>query len=81
MPELSLIDKYRITFMESPFGKEVLSDILFQCHFGESLKDETMTIEYNVGLAILARCGIFGPNTRQDVINALCSVRPKEDED
>jgi len=79
LSELQL--KYRAVFM-SEIGREVLSDILMQCHFGVTLDpdNKVQVAEYNVGMVLLERCGIFRHNTRRDVIGALCSITPATDE-
>jgi len=50
-------------------------------HFGETLDpdNKVRVAEYNVGIAILARMGVFAHDTKTDVMNALMSVRSKED--
>lgn len=65
-------DKYRHAFL-SPIGKDVLFDILQQCHFGSSLDpdNKAQVAEYNVGIFILARCGILGSERGIPVVNAL----------
>ena len=67
-----LSQKYRHIFL-SPIGREVLADILSDCHFGCTLDpdNKVQVAEYNVGISILARCGVFGPNRDIPVINAL----------
>lgn len=74
-----LMAKYRSVFINQK-GLEVLSDILFMCHFGDTLKDEHMLDEYNIGVGILAKLGIFSEGTRLDVVSALASVSPKPKE-
>lgn len=71
--------KYREVFL-SPLGRDVLADLMDKCHFGVTLDpDNKVQIgEYNVGVAILAMCGILYGNTKKDVIGALCSVTPAE---
>ena len=79
--EIWVGDKYKYLF-SSPMGREVLADILAECHFGTTLNpdNKVQIAEYNVGIMILAKCGILGPITRTDVINALCNVTPKTKE-
>jgi hypothetical protein len=75
--------KYRQVLL-SGIGREVLSDILAQCHFGCTLDPDNraMIAEHNVGISILASCGILGPETRKDVVMALCNVTPaRKDEE
>lgn len=76
-PDKDLQEKYRHLFL-SGIGVDVLTDLLSICHFGRTLDpDNPVQIsEYNVGVTILARCGIFGPNTKKAVVRALCSVNP-----
>lgn len=78
-PGRELQDKYRHLFL-SGIGVDVLADLLTICHFGSTLNpDNSIQIsEYNVGVAILARCGILGPQTKKAVIRALCSVVPDD---
>ena len=74
--------KYRATFLNNPLGIDVLADILNLCHFGCTLNPDNpvQVSEYNLGIVILHRCGIFGDDTLMDVINALSSVAPKSKE-
>ena len=64
--------KYRYIFL-SPVGREVLADILADCHFGCTLDpdNKVQVAEYNVCINILAKCGIFGDGRDIPVINAL----------
>jgi len=72
-----LTAKYRATFL-SPTGMEVLGDILIDlCHFGKTLNNEEMMNQYNIGVGVLARMGVFSEETRFDVLGALSSVAPK----
>ena len=77
-PEEDIGGKYRHIF-SSPMGRDVLSDILTECHFGMTLDpdNKAQIAEFNVGMMVLAKCGILGPDTKKDVINALCGVTPK----
>jgi len=52
--------RYRNVF-GSPEGRAVLGDILTTCHFGETLNPENpvQVAEYNVGLAIAFKAGVF----------------------
>lgn len=70
--------KYRHVFA-SPLGREVLADLLMECHFGRTLDpdNKTQVAEYNVCVMVLAKCGVFGPNTKMDVINNLLNIIPK----
>lgn len=72
MSDDELSQKYRHVFT-SPIGKEVLTDILATCHFGETLDpdNKVQIAEYNVGVYILFQCGVFGPDRGTEVINAL----------
>lgn len=70
-------DKYRAVFCQSPLGQEVLEDIVVNlCHFGVPLDADNKQLigEFNVGLAIMAKCGIIQKENQNDVIRALCSV-------
>ena len=64
--------KYFHTF-SSPLGREVLIDILKDCHFGCTLDpdNKAQIAEYNVGVTLLAKLGIFGPDREIPVINSL----------
>ena len=79
-----LSQKYRHVFL-TPIGREVLADILSMCHFGCTLVPENpaQIAEHNVGVAILANCGIFGPERQNAVMNALInsleSSKPKKE--
>ena len=78
--QFSLKQKYQFLFMQG-VGIEVLSDILAMCHFGSSLDfdDKHQIAEYNVGVAILAKCGIFGKDNMNEIVRALCSTTfPKQ---
>ena len=80
MPEApeTITAKYRATLITSALGKDVLADILKLCHFGCTLDpdNKVQVSEYNVGVAILHRCGIFAEDTLEDVIRALAGVVP-----
>jgi len=78
-----LMDKYRAVFLQSPMGLEVLGDILHFCHFGCTLNPANIiqVSEHNVGMTIMAKCGIFSPGTLDDVIKSLASVMPEKKED
>ena len=71
--------KYRQVFLKTALGRDVLSDILVLCHFGGSLDpdNKVQVSEYNVGIAILHRCGVFAEDTFEQVIRALANVVPK----
>ena len=70
-------DKYRAIFL-TPMGMDVLADILTECHFGCTLDPENVVqiSEHNVGVLILAKCGIFGNSTKREVVVALSKVTP-----
>jgi hypothetical protein len=71
--------KYRELFLKTNLGREVLADILQMCHFGETLDPENMVrvSEYNVGVAVLHKCGILAEDTLEDVTRALANITPK----
>jgi len=76
--------KYRHVFINE-IGLEVLADILHECHFGDTMHpDNNMRLgEYNIGVTILGKMGIFSEFTLKQVVNALSSVvppKPKEEE-
>jgi len=72
-----IINKYRKVFL-SPLGREVLTDILTMCHFGKTLDSANLhqVAEYNVGVAILAKMGIFAEGTMMNLLNAMATVIP-----
>lgn len=73
------MDKYRLVF-NSPIGQEVLSDILTMTHFGCTLNSENPQSigEHNVGVAILAKMGIFAQGTKLDVLKSLMAITPQK---
>lgn len=85
MTDAKIEEKYRHVFT-SPLGKDVLADILLDCHFGCTLDpdNKVQVAEYNVAVNILAKCGIFGPEREALVINALInslgSSKPKKED-
>jgi hypothetical protein len=76
--EREIKDKYRALF-GSGIGVEVLADILALCHFGSTLDpdNKVQVAEYNVGVSLLARCGILAPDNFESVIHALLGLRRK----
>ena len=72
-----IINKYRKVLL-SPLGREVLIDILTMCHFGQTLDSANLhqIAEYNVGVAILAKLGIFAEGTMMNLLNAMATVMP-----
>lgn len=74
-----LTAKYRMVFGNA-MGQEVLADILSMTHFGNTLNaDNPQQIgEYNIGIAILAKMGVFSRGTKNQVIKALGAVTPNE---
>lgn len=82
MTNLGLRSKYRVALLTNTVGKDVLSDILTMCHFGETLDPENkvQVSEYNVGVAILHKCGVFEQGTKEQVIRALANVVPESKE-
>lgn len=76
--EREIKDKYRALF-GSGIGIEVLADLLALCHFGGSLDpdNKVMVAEYNVGVMVLARCGVLQSDNFEGVISALLGVRRK----
>ena len=70
-----LTEKYHAVLC-SGLGVDVLVDILAMCHFGATLDIENkhQIAEHNVGVAILAKCGIFGSESMLEVVRALCSI-------
>lgn len=69
--------KYKNLFF-SQYGMDVLSDILFECHFGCMLNhlNPQEIGEYNIGVAILIKCGILAEDTRRRVIMSLVNYVP-----
>ncbi|MDD2657202.1 MAG: hypothetical protein PHD04_00890 [Candidatus Pacebacteria bacterium] len=74
-----LTAKYRITF-GNPIGMEVLADFLDTTHFGVTLNPDNpvQIAEYNVGVATMAKLGIFSSGTKEAVIRALMAIVPSE---
>jgi len=74
-----LMAKYRLTF-GTAHGREILSDILSMTHFGGTLNpdNKAQIAEYNVGIAILAKMGVFSRGTKESVVRALVSIIPEE---
>lgn len=72
------LEKYRLVFMQSPIGLQVLGDILTLCDFGCTLDptNQGQIGKYNVGTVILNRCGVFADGTLSQVLNALTAVSP-----
>ena len=75
--------KYRVVFLQNTLGQDVLGDILQTCHFGCMLDadNKQQVGEYNIGMDILHKCGIFAEDTLEQVIRALASVTPITKED
>jgi len=73
-----LTAKYRTVLLERQLGRDVLADILANCHFGCTLDpdNKVQVSEHNVGVTILHQCGIFGKGTMDDVLRALSGVSP-----
>lgn len=65
-------DRYRSVF-GSKLGSEVLADILAMCHFGASLDpdNKAQIAEYNVGVAILAKCGALRDDNMLSVLRTM----------
>ena len=76
-----LTSKYRTVLFENQIGRDVLADILSMCHFGCTLDPENSVqiSEYNVGMAILNKCGVFSRGTEEEVLRALAGVIPIEE--
>lgn len=74
--EKTIIDKYRNVLCSTPQAVEVLTDIMTMCHFGSTLDpaNPVQVSEYNVGVAILAKCGVFSDDNRDEVFRALCGI-------
>jgi len=77
-----MIDKYRHIFFNSPIGLEVLTDLLTELGFGSTLDpDKPYQIhQHNLAIVLLAKCGVFGKGTLDDVVTALSCVMPKKEE-
>jgi hypothetical protein len=68
--------KYRFLFT-SDMGIEVLADILCNfCHFGYALENPEEVAQYNVGVYIMGRLGIFEKGEEQDIVRALLNTIP-----
>ena len=74
-----LMAKYRLVFGNA-MGQEVLADILTMTHFGCTLNsDNPQQIgEYNIGIGIMAKMGVFSRETKSEVVKILATVTPKE---
>jgi hypothetical protein len=72
-------ERYILTFLRDEISLQVLADILSMCHFGCTLDpdNKVQVAEYNVGVCILNRLGVFTADTQFDVINALSGVTIK----
>ena len=80
-----IIAKYRILFLQSSLGRDVLADLLAACNWCSDLEpdNEGQVARHNVAIHILRRCGILGEGTMEQIIMALASVVPmptKEEE-
>lgn len=66
----------------NPIGLEVLGDILSMCHFGCTLDPDNpaAVAEYNVGVIILNKCGVFNEGTLPQVLKAFTAVTPERKE-
>lgn len=74
-----LTAKYRAVF-GNVMGQEVLADILSMTHFGNTLNPDNpaQIAEHNVGIAILAKMGVFSKETKRDVVKALAAIIPHD---
>ena len=74
-----ITEKYR-TIFGSPMGQEVLADILTMTHFGETLNGDNphQIGQFNIGMAILAKMGVFSKETKMDVVRNLMATVPIE---
>lgn len=71
-----LFGKYRHVFT-SQFGMDVLADILVElCHFGQELENADQVAQYNLGVYILSRMGVYSKANSLNVIRALASTLP-----
>jgi hypothetical protein len=77
IPKVDVVRKYKSVFI-NPMGLEVLSDLLSMCHFGSTLDSSNpqQIGEYNIGVAILAKCGVFGGDRMNEIVKSLCSIIP-----
>jgi hypothetical protein len=76
---MSLKLKYKALFSSS-MGRDVLADILTMTHFGCTLNPDNpvQVAEYNVGIAILSRMGVFCGASKEDVIKHLIKSIPND---
>ena len=74
--ENNIREKY-LTVFNSELGLEILADILINfCHLGcfLNVKDEAEVGQYNVGISILSRMGVFSAGAdKTKIINQLIS--------
>jgi len=74
---VDITDKYRALFLHSPYGPDVLSDILIRsCHFCSTLDPENPAsiAEYNVGVSIMHELGIFNDENAYKAVEAMCKI-------
>lgn len=79
--EVSMEDKYRATLLHSPYGPEVLTDLLIHtCHFGSTLDPDnpSQIAEYNVGISLLFDLGILSEDNAYRAVESMCRSRMPE---
>ena len=72
--------KYKFVFTKSEMATEVLADILCNlCHFGYALENPEEVAQYNVGIYIMGRLGIFSKGNEENLVRALLNTLPKKE--
>jgi hypothetical protein len=75
-----LQSSYRFIFTSTEVGLKVLADILVDfCHFGCYLSNPDEVAQYNVGVQILSRMGVFSGGKEVVVRNLVNSLQIKEE--
>src|SRR4030042_7014694 len=74
----ALTNKYRHIFTKSEMGAEVLADILVNlCHLGCILETADQVAQYNSGVGILSRLGIFSKANQLEVRTKMIPIVPR----
>ena len=74
-PDKTLLTQYRLV-SKSDAGRRMLADILVNfCHFCSYIDpdDKKAIGEYNVGVAILSRLGLFTAG-KESIVNAIMNI-------
>lgn len=75
-----LMAKYRLLFLDSSIGIDVLDDILRECSFYASLNPDSpgQIALHNLGKLILNKCGIWNDGNTGDILRNIRSLTEKE---